>query len=270
MNRIKAAFVDAKESGHPALLPFVCAGSPELDSLPKLLPAMQAAGAAVVEVGFPYSDPVADGPTIAAAMHAALDKGITPNMIFDQVQSVRDELTIGIVAMVSVSIVIAMGGPESFTKQAADAGFDGCIFPDLPLGEADVYRKACKENGLTMTLLISPTSPPERAVEIANASTGFTYLLARAGITGESKDIPDISGRVREIRKKSNTPIACGFGISTPEHVSKIVEHADGAIVGSALVRRLIESNDRNQDYVVEAELAVTELATGLVSMDQF
>lgn len=270
MNRISAAFADCKESEHPALLPFVCAGSPEIDSLPKLLPAMQAAGAAVVEVGFPYSDPVADGPTIAAAMHTALEEGITPQMIFEQVRSVRDELSIGLVAMVSVSIVIAMGGPDLFTKQAADAGFDGCIFPDLPLDETDVYRKACKENELTMTLLISPTSPDERAVEIAKASTGFAYLLARAGITGESRNVPDISERVRKIRNKCSTPIACGFGISTPEHVSKIVEHADGAIVGSALVRRLIESHRRNEDYVVEAELAVTELATGLVSMDQF
>jgi len=270
MNRITAAFSDAKESGHPALLPFVCAGSPEIDALPKLLPAMQAAGAAVVEVGFPYSDPVADGPTIAAAMHNALGKGITPTVIFEQVRSVRDELTIGLVAMVSVSIVIAMGGPGEFTKLAADAGFDGCIFPDLTLGESEVYRKACKDNGLTMTLLISPTTPDDRAVEIAKASTGFAYLMARAGITGESREMPDISERVRDIRKKSSTPIACGFGISTPEHVSKIVEHADGAIVGSALVRRLIDTHQRNQDYVVEAELAVTELATGLVSMDQF
>jgi len=270
MNRIKAAFADAKESGHAALLPFLCAGSPELDSIPKLLPAMQSAGASVVEIGFPYSDPVADGPTIAAAMHTALEKGITPTMIFEQVRSVRDQLTIGLVAMVSVSIVIAMGGPKSFAKNASEAGFDGCIFPDLPLEETEVYRKACAENVLTMTLLISPTSPPERAVDIANASTGFAYLLARSGITGERKDVPDISKRVQSIRKKSSTPIACGFGISTAEHVSQIVEHADGAIVGSALVRRLIETHERNEDYVIEAEVAVTELAMGLVSMDQF
>ncbi len=270
MNRITTAFANAKESGHPALLPFLCAGSPQIDSLPKLLPAMQAAGAAVVEIGFPYSDPVADGPTIAAAMHTALEKGITPETIFEQVHSVRNDLTIGLVAMVSVSIVIALGGPASFTKQAADAGFDGCIFPDLPLAESDGYLKACKANGLSMILLISPTTPDERAVEIANASTGFTYLIARSGITGESNDVPDISERVRNIRKKSSTPIACGFGISTPEHVGKIVQHADGAIVGSALVRRLINAHKANQDYVVEAELAVTELATGLVSMDQF
>lgn len=269
MNRINHAFSKSKESGHAALLPFLCAGSPELDSLPKLLPAMQAAGASIVEVGFPYSDPVADGPTIAAAMHVALTKGITPDLIFEQVRSVRDQLTIGLVAMVSVSIVIAMGGPRAFIKRAADAGFDGFIFPDLPLEETDVYRKACVENRATMSLLISPTTPTDRAIEIANASTGFTYLLARSGVTGERTDVPDISERVRSIRNNSRTPIACGFGISTPEQVAKIVESADGAIVGSALVRRLIESRAKGQDYVVEAELAITELATGLISMDR-
>jgi len=270
MNRIDQAFTNAKESGHPALLPFLCAGSPELDALPKLLPAMQAAGASIVEIGFPYSDPVADGPTIAAAMHEALEKGITPKIIFDQVRSVRAQLTIGLVAMVSVSIVIAMGGPVEFAKQASKAGFDGCIFPDLPLAESDAYRTACKAHGLTMTLLIAPTSPDDRVVEIANASTGFAYLLARSGVTGAQSDVPDISDRVRTIRAKSRTPIACGFGISTADHVSKIVEHADGAIVGSALVKRILQAHQRQLDYAVEAEIAVTELATGLISMDNF
>lgn len=269
MNRIKAAFANAKESGHSALLPFVCAGSPELSALPRVLIALQSAGAAVVEVGFPYSDPVADGPTIAAAMHVALQEGITPTMIFDQLRSVRDQLDIGVVAMVSISIVTAMGGAEPFIKQATDAGFDGFIFPDLPLEESADYRRICADNGATMSLLISPTSPTERAIEIANASTGFTYLLARAGITGERGDVPDISERVRSIRSKSTTPIACGFGISTPEQVAKIVKHADGAIVGSALVRKLIETHKSGGNYATQAEQTVHELATGLISMDQ-
>lgn len=269
MNRIETAFADAKESGHPVLLPFLCAGSPELDSLTSLLPALQSAGASIVEIGFPYSDPVADGPTIAAAMHDALERGITPTKIFDQVRSVRDELTIGVVAMVSVSIVQALGGAEAFANQAADAGFDGLIIPDLSFDESKQYTDACKAAGLTFTMLIAPTTPDERAVDIANASSGFAYLLARSGITGQSKSVPDISARVRTIRKKSNTPIACGFGISTPDHVQSIVQYADGAIVGSALVSRILKAHDQGKDYAVEAELAVTELATGLISMDQ-
>lgn len=268
MNRISEAFAKAKETGQGALLPFVCAGSPEPDALLKLLPAMENAGASVVEIGFPYSDPIADGPTIAAAMHVALEKGITPEMIFDQVRSVRDQVSMGLVAMVSVSIVIAMGGPDAFVKLAVEAGFDGFIFPDLAFEESDAYREACKGHGASMIMLISPTSPTERAVEIANASTGFAYLLARSGVTGAREDLPDISERVRSIREKSSTPIACGFGISNAEHVSAVVKHADGAIVGSALVKAVIASHEAGKDYAVEAEHFAHELAMGLISMD--
>lgn len=269
MNRITRAFVEAKERGQGALLPFVCGGSPEPEALLKLLPALESAGASVVEIGFPYSDPIADGPTIAAAMHEALVRGTTPAAIFEQVRAVRDQLQMGLVAMVSVSIVTAMGGPESFVERAVDAGFDGFIFPDLPMDEADAFREACKGRGATMTMLISPTSPTERAIEIANASSGFAYLLARAGVTGERTDVPDIAERVRSIRSKSSTPIACGFGISNADQVSAIVRHADGAIVGSALVRSLIEAHKSGKDYVHEAEHFVHELAMGLISMDR-
>jgi tryptophan synthase alpha chain len=268
MNRISEAFTKAKESGQGALLPFLCAGSPEPDALLKLLPAMESAGASVVEIGFPYSDPIADGPTIAAAMHEALEQGITPEMIFDQVRSVRDDVSMGLVAMVSVSIVIAMDGPDAFVKRAVEAGFDGFIFPDLAFEESEPYREACKANGASMIMLISPTSPIERAIEIANASTGFAYLLARSGVTGAREDLPDISERVRSIREKSPTPIACGFGISNADQVSAVVKHADGAIVGSALVKAVIAAKDAGKDYAVEAEHFAHELAMGLISMD--
>ena len=269
MNRIEAAFDRAKESGHGALLPFVCAGSPAIDSLTTLLPALQRAGASVVEIGFPYSDPVADGPTIAAAMHDAIARGITPEMIFEQVAAVRPELTMGLVAMVSVSIVIAMGGPEVFAERAAEAGIDGCIFPDVPFEESAKLIEACKAHGLTTTLLVSPTTPDDRARAIAEASSGFVYMLARSGITGERSDAPlDIADRVRAIRKSIKTPIACGFGISTPEHVAAVTKHADGAIVGSALVRRLLLAHNDGRDVAHEAEVFITELAVGSLSMD--
>ncbi|MCA9276834.1 MAG: tryptophan synthase subunit alpha [Phycisphaerales bacterium] len=268
MNRINQAFVNAKETGQGALLPFVCAGSPELEALPRLLPALESAGASVVEIGFPYSDPIADGPTIAAAMHVALQQGITPEKIFEQVSSVRDQLSMGLVAMVSVSIVIAMGGPDAFVKRAVEAGFDGFIFPDVSFEETETYREACKAHGATMSLLISPTTPTERAIEIANASSGFAYLLARSGVTGERSDLPDIGERVRSIRSKSSTPIACGFGISNADQVGAVIKHADGAIVGSALVRTMIDATKNNRDYVGACEEFVHELAMGLISMD--
>ncbi len=268
MNRIDEIFTRAKESNHPVLLPFVCAGSPAVDSLVEVLPALQAGGASIVEVGFPYSDPVADGPTIAAAMHDAIGRGMTPDMIFDQIASVREDIQLGLVAMVSTSIVIAMGGPNAFCERASNAGFDGCIFPDMAFEESGPYRDACKKHGLTCSMLISPSTPIERAGEIAQACTGFVYLLARAGITGERSDVPDIADRVREIRQKANTPIACGFGISNPEQVRAVTQHANGAIVGSAVVRRLIGAQNDSKDPSQVAEAFLLELSAGSFSMD--
>lgn len=268
MNRIVEIFKRAKESNHPVLLPFVCAGSPTSDSLLTLLPALEAGGASIVEIGFPYSDPVADGPTIAAAMHEAIEQGMNPDVIFDQVASVRDEIDLGLVAMVSSSIVVALGGPDVFCKRASGAGFDGCIFPDLAFEESGPYAKACKKYELTNTMLISPSTAGERAVEIAKASTGFVYLLARAGVTGERSELPEIGDRVRYLRQKSTTPIACGFGIANAEHVRAVTQHADGAIVGSALVRRLVEAQEAKKDPAQEAEIFLTELSVGALSMD--
>jgi len=268
MNRIVDIFKRSKESNQPVLLPFVCAGSPTVDSLLTILPALEAGGASIVEIGFPYSDPVADGPTIAAAMHEAIEQGMNPELIFEQVASVRDQIDLGLVAMISTSIVIALGGPEAFCERASKAGFDGCIFPDLVLEEARPYIEACKSHGLTCTMLISPSTPGDRAVEVSKASSGFVYLLARAGITGERTDIPEIGDRVRYLRQKSSTPIACGFGISNPEQVKAVTEYADGAIVGSALVRRLAEAYEQKKDPAQEAEVFLMELSAGSMSMD--
>ncbi len=268
MNRIVEIFKRSKESNQPVLLPFVCAGSPTVDSLLTLLPALEAGGASIVEIGFPYSDPVADGPIIAAAMHEAIEQGMNPRLIFEQVASVRDQIDLGLVAMVSTSIVIALGGPDDFCKRASEAGFDGCIFPDLVLEEAEPYIIACKTHGLTNTMLISPSTPEDRAVEVSKASSGFVYLLARAGITGERSDIPEIGDRVRHLRQKSSTPIACGFGISNAEQVKAVTKYADGAIVGSALVRRLTEAFDKKKDPIHEAEVFLIELSAGSFSMD--
>jgi len=268
MNRIVDIFKRAKEANHPVLLPFVCGGSPTVDSLVLLLPALEAGGASIVEIGFPYSDPVADGPVIAAAMHEAIEHGMTPELIFEQVSSIRDQVDLGLVAMVSSSIVVALGGPDEFCKRASEAGFDGCIFPDVVLEESGPYIEACKMHGLTNSLLISPSTPEERAGEIAKVSTGFVYLLARAGITGERSEMPEIGDRVRVLRQKSTTPIACGFGIASAEHVKAVTQHADGAIVGSALVRRLNEAHAAKKGPAQEAEVFLLELSAGSMSMD--
>ena len=265
MNRINAVFAALKESGRGGLMPFVCAGSPTADALTKVLPALSDAGASVIEIGIPFSDPIADGPVIAAAMHEAIQRGTTPRAIFDEVRAVRDRVESGIVAMVSVSLVHAQGGPSGFAAKARDAGFDGCIFPDAPLEESDDLAEACKAAGLTCSLLIAPTTPEARAKQIAERCTGFVYMLARSGITGERRDAPEIADRVRMLRRNTSVPIACGFGISTAEHVRAVVEHADAAIVGTALVRRLATAHAEGQPLGAEAEAFLTELSTGLI-----
>jgi tryptophan synthase alpha chain len=246
-------------------MPFVCGGYPTLETTAAVLPALERAGASAVEIGIPFSDPIADGPVIAAAMHKALGGGSTPLEVFDQVASVRSQVSLGLVAMCSVSIVHRMGGPDGFCGKAAAAGFDGLIVPDVPLEESEGIRLAAARAGLTCSLLIAPTTPPDRAGAIAAASTGFIYVLARTGLTGERVEAPDVGGMVAMLRASTNLPIAVGFGISRADHVRAVVEHADAAIVGSALVRRMGQAAEGGVDPVGAAEAFTRELATGLI-----
>jgi len=267
MNRIDRIFADARSGGRNALMPFICGGSPTLADTTAALPALERAGASIVEVGIPFSDPIADGPVIAAAMHTALTMGITPDGVFDAVSKARAGTGLGLVAMVSVSIVHRIGAGV-FAKKAAAAGFDGVILPDVPLEESDRVLGPIRDAGLTCTLLVAPTTPPERAERIAKACSGFIYLLARLGITGGQPsagiDTSAIASRVAMLRGVSGLPIACGFGISTAEHVRAVTStaggNADAAIVGSALVKAMVEASDP----VGECERMVRSLASGL------
>lgn len=266
MGRIDTIFNELRSANRRALMPFVCAGHPRLDALPDVLLALQDSGASIVEIGIPFSDPIADGPVIAAAMHGAIHAGCTPALVLDQIASIRDRLRIGLVGMVSISIMqrLAAGSsPALVLARFRDAGLDGFIFPDLPLEESDGWRSAAAETGTTCSLLIAPTTPPERAARIAQASTGFLYLLARSGITGERSEMPDLSGRIAELRRASNLPIAVGFGIATPDHVRHVLQTADAAIVGSALVRRLSAVPPDRSPAQVAGEFC-RELSAGL------
>lgn len=245
----------------PAVLPFVTGGFPSLDSTRALLPRLARAGAAAIEVGIPFSDPIADGPVIAESMHEALVAGCTPARVFDAVRDVRTQVTCPVVAMVSVSIVDRIG-PERFARDAAAAGFDGLIVPDIDLEDAPALRAACDAAGLALTLLVSPTSGDERVARITALCSGFVYALARLGITGERSEAPDVRPIVERIRRHTDLPIAAGFGISTPEHVHAVAAHADGAIVGSAIVRRMREAMRAG----TSPEDAAVELVRSLVS----
>jgi len=261
MGRIDRIFTVLRAEGRTALMPFVTAGYPSLEATAAALPAIGEAGASIVEVGFPFSDPIADGPVIAASMHEALVRGATADDVFRVVSDVRASTDLGLVAMVSQSIVERIG-VETFVGKAADAGFDGLIVPDADLDTAPALREAATGRDMTFTMLIAPTSTPARLEAIARACTGFVYLLARVGITGERDDAPDIADRVAAIRRVSDLPVAVGFGISNRAHVEAVTRAADAAIVGSALVRRMGQADDP----VAAARAFVADLAAGLAA----
>jgi tryptophan synthase alpha chain len=261
MSRIDNIFRDLRASGRKALMPFLCGGYPAPGAVTSSLLELERAGASVVEIGIPFSDPIADGPVIAAAMHEAISAGCTPASVAAEVRQARAAgCKVGIVAMVSVSIVWRIG-PEAFFRQLADAGFDGLILPDLTAEESLPWRQAAAAVGLTTTLLVAPTTSGQRAAEIARACTGFVYVLTRTGITGTTGSAGGelaaaaVAERVRQLRQVTDLPLACGFGISTPEQVRQVVQDggADAAIVGSALVRRMGEAAKSGKDPAAAA-----------------
>ncbi len=266
-NRVIESFASLRMSGERGLAPFVVAGRPGLDRLGGLLVSLENAGATMVEIGVPFSDPIADGPVIAAAMHKALQASVTPTGVFDAIRAARPNVSIPLIAMVSVSIVHRIG-PDEFASRAADAGLDGLIVPDAPVEVVDPIRRAADNAGLTLSLLVGPQTQPDRARRIAAACSGFVYLLARAGITGEQAAAPDIAARVETLRGLTDLPIACGFGVSTADHVRAVVAYAEAAIVGSALVRRIEAALDTNADPIAEAASFVRSLASGLPNAD--
>lgn len=248
-------------------MPFVVAGHPTPDSLPGLLAALESAGADAVEVGIPFSDPIADGPVIAAAMHEALVAGTTVSSVLSAMKAARSTVELPVIAMVSVSIVDRLGGPE-FIDRLADNGFDGIILPDADLDSVGPLQARATDRGLAFTSLIAPDTQPERAARIARDAREFIYLLARRGLTGERSDAPDLRDRVAELRTITDLPLAAGFGISTAGHVEATVSDADGAIVGSALVRTISAATASGNDPLEAARRFVIPLveATKAVS----
>jgi tryptophan synthase alpha chain len=245
VTRIDDIFTELRAAGRTTLIPFVTAGYPTLESTGPVVCALEAAGCRIIELGIPFSDPIADGPVIASSMHDALTAGVTPGAIFDLVRDLRGRTQAALVAMVSHSIVLRIG-PHRFVSEAAEAGFSGLIIPDLDLEapEAETAAKAAAEAAMSFICLISPSTPPDRIGRNARRSSGFVYLLARAGITGERNLAPDLQPRIETLRREISLPIAVGFGISSPEQVAAVTAHADAAIVGTGLVRRLEAASD--------------------------
>lgn len=261
MNRIDQIFRSLADQGGKALMPFITAGDGGVEWLGSVVPALERGGASICEIGIPFSDPIADGPVIQASMTRALDAGTTVEQVFEQVASVRRQTEMGLVAMVSYSIVYRIG-LDTFVKQSAQAGFDGFIFPDLPLEESQAARAAAADAGLILSMLIAPTTPIDRAQQIAAASSGFAYVVSRRGITGESSTLPpELPDRLNKLREVTEAPMAVGFGVSSPDQVRDVVAVGDAAIVGSAMVRRM---HEHPEDPAAQAEAFTRELTAGL------
>ncbi|MCA9284935.1 MAG: tryptophan synthase subunit alpha [Phycisphaerales bacterium] len=261
MNRIASTFERLRRQSRGGLMPFLTGGFPDLATTRLALPAMVQAGADIVEIGIPFSDPIADGPVIAESMNRALQAGVTPDGVLGAIASVRPSVDAGMLAMVSISIVDRIGA-AAFVASCAAAGVDGLIVPDLDLDEAATLRHQCDDAGLTCTLLVAPNSTTERISRIASLSTGFVYVLARVGLTGESGRIPeDLADRIATVRSVTDLPVAVGFGISSAEQVATVLASADAAIVGSAIVRRMEAAAETGDARTVATAAAETVAA---------
>lgn len=233
MSKIKEAFQNGK-----AFIPFITCGDPDLETTKAIIKEMAARGADLIELGIPFSDPTAEGPVIQEANIRALSGGVTTDKIFQMVKELREEVTLPMVFMTYANVVYSYG-TEKFISLAAEAGIDGLILPDVPYEERPDFAPTCEKYGLDLISMIAPTSE-DRISMIAKEATGFIYVVSSLGVTGtRSKITTDIGHIVKIIRDNTDIPCAVGFGISTPEQAAKMTQFADGAIVGSAIVKQV-------------------------------
>jgi tryptophan synthase alpha chain len=264
---IHAAFECARAQGRAALMPYFTAGFPDLPTSEEILLTIAASGADLIEVGVPFSDPLADGPTVQHASQVALDNGITPEKCLELVRRLRDKnVSLPMVAMGYMNPILAYG-VERYVADAAASGVDGLIVPDLPPEEAAEIEAACRANGLALIYLAAPTSTPERLAEIARRASGFLYLVSLTGVTGERASLPaGLAAFVAHARKVTPVPLAVGFGISRPEQARAVGQMADGVIVGSALIKVATEAAAGGADPVAAAASFVRQLRQGLAA----
>ena len=252
MSRLEATFARLRARGGRALVVYLTAGDPSLADTRRLVLEAARRGADVVELGVPFSDPLADGPVIQRAGARALAAGATLPRVLESVATLRAEgVRLPIVLFTYYNPVLAFG-LKSFARTAADAGADGVIVPDLPYEEAEPLRAEAEPAGLDLVQLVAPTSTPSRVRAIARVSRGFIYVVSVLGITGERRQLPpDLDAQVRTLRLVTTKPLCVGFGVSTPEQVAAVGRVADGVIVGSAIVR-LIERHTADPKLVDE------------------
>lgn len=257
MTRIAEAFSNKK-----AFIPFLTCGDPDLETTAEFIKVMEQAGADIIELGIPFSDPTAEGPVIQKANVRALSGGVTTDKIFDMVVKIRKKTSIPMVFMTYANVVFSYG-TERFIRKAAEIGMDGLILPDVPFEEKEEFDVVCKQYGLELISLIAPTSH-DRITRIAKETNGFVYCVSSLGVTGTRTQITtDIGAMVKLVKAAKDIPCAVGFGISTPEQAKKMAAQSDGAIVGSAIVK-ICAAHGENcvpyvKDYVKSMKDAVRE-----------
>lgn len=246
-SRIELAIFAARDEGRVALVPYVTAGYPELDSTPELVRALADAGADAIELGLPFSDPMADGVSIQRSTFKALQNGVTPQLVLEAARKLRREgVVIPLIVMTYYNPILAYG-QDSFVRDAVAAGIDGIIPVDVPPDEAQELAALCRAEGLDFIPLLAPTSTDERIALAVREASGFVYCVSVAGVTGAREALPEELGVfLQRVRRQTKLPLGVGFGISRPEHVEALRGKADAAIVGSAIVD-VIEHSPRGE-----------------------
>ena len=258
-------FAALRPAGRCALMPFLMAGDPDLETTRATLLALQQADADLIELGIPYSDPLADGPVSQAAAGRALAAGTTPGSVLAMLASLTGELTIPVV-LFTYSNPLLNRGMETFCRDAAAAGAAGLVVPDLPLEEAEKLSPIAAAAGLDLVLLVAPTTPPERMARIHGASRGFTYLVSVTGVTGVRTNLEArVEPLVQQLKQLGPTPVAVGFGISGPDQARQVRDWgADGAIVGSALVKVMAQAHQAGEPVAAAAGRFCADLRSAL------
>ena len=240
--RLEKALLKVRCQRRAAFIPYLTAGYPSLPKTAALVRTLERAGADVIELGFPFSDPLADGPTIQWSSAQALAKGVKIRQIFRLVRSLRRQTQVPLVAM-SYANLIDHYGVKAFCRDAIKAGLDGVIVPDLPPEEASELVQAARKVRLATIFLAAPTSSPKRLRQIARLSRGFIYFVSLTGVTGARRQLPkELNQQVRRLKKMTSLPVAVGFGVSNPAQVKQLARVADGVIVGSAIIQAIRRS----------------------------
>jgi len=247
LSKVDEKFCELKNNKKLALMPFIMAGDPNIEITSEILLKLQDNGADLIELGIPYSDPLADGPVIQVAASRALKSGTNPRKVIKLLESLKGKLNIPIILFSYLNPLLCFGF-EQFCEMASNAGVSGLIVPDLPLEEAYKFSKIVSNYFMDLILLVAPTTPFERMKQISNHTKGFTYLVSVTGVTGERNKMGNrVENLIAKLKNVNNNPIAVGFGISSSEHVNKVREWgADGVIIGSAFVKRISNSNEKD------------------------